>query len=129
MTFGQRLVPHRAVDIANDQGTSVVSIGPGTVFYAGEDQEVMFGPDFAKGFLRRHVADRPLNDVGLCTWCDECVKVCPAEAIEGREKELRFDYDKCIRCYCCVEICPQGAMKRNRTALKRAIKAVANLWP
>lgn len=44
MTFGQRLVPHRAVDIANDQGTSVVSIGPGTVLYAGEDQEVVFGP-------------------------------------------------------------------------------------
>lgn len=44
MTYNQRLVPHRAVDIANDPGTLVVAIGPGTVFYAGEDIETLFGP-------------------------------------------------------------------------------------
>lgn len=44
MTYNQRLVPHRAVDIANDPGTAVVAVGPGTVFYAGEDIETLFGP-------------------------------------------------------------------------------------
>lgn len=44
MTYNQRLVPHRAVDIANDLGTAVVAVGPGTVFYAGEDIETLFGP-------------------------------------------------------------------------------------
>lgn len=44
MTYNQRLVPHRAVDIANDPGTPVVAVGPGTVLYAGEDMETLFGP-------------------------------------------------------------------------------------
>lgn len=44
MTYNQRLVPHRAVDIANDPGTPVVAVGPGTIFYAGEDMETLFGP-------------------------------------------------------------------------------------
>lgn len=44
MTFDQRLSPHRAVDIANKPGTPVVAVGPGTVFYAGEDVDTVFGP-------------------------------------------------------------------------------------
>lgn len=44
MTYNQRLAPHRAVDIANNPGTAVVAVGPGTVFYAGEDIETLFGP-------------------------------------------------------------------------------------
>lgn len=44
MTYNQRLAPHHAVDLANDSGTPVVAVGTGTIFYAGEDQELRFGP-------------------------------------------------------------------------------------
>jgi murein DD-endopeptidase MepM/ murein hydrolase activator NlpD len=44
MTYDQRLSPHRGVDLANNTGTPVVAVGPGTVFYAGEDIETLFGP-------------------------------------------------------------------------------------
>ena len=44
MTYYQRLSPHRGVDIANDFGTPVLAVGAGTVLYAGEDIETLFGP-------------------------------------------------------------------------------------
>lgn len=44
MTYNQRLSPHHGVDIANDFGTPVLAVGAGTVFYAGEDIETLFGP-------------------------------------------------------------------------------------
>ncbi|MFZ1756105.1 MAG: M23 family metallopeptidase, partial [Caldilineaceae bacterium] len=44
MTYNQRLVPHRAVDIANTPGAPAIAVGAGTVFYAGEDIETLFGP-------------------------------------------------------------------------------------
>lgn len=44
MTYNQRLSPHHGIDIANDFGTPVLAVGAGTVLYAGEDIETLFGP-------------------------------------------------------------------------------------
>ena len=44
MTYNQRLAPHHGIDIANETGTPVWAVGAGTVFYAGEDIETLFGP-------------------------------------------------------------------------------------
>jgi murein DD-endopeptidase MepM/ murein hydrolase activator NlpD len=60
MTYNQRLSPHRGIDIANDFGTHVLAVGVGTVFYAGEDIETLFGPkpDFYGRLVVIEMADR-----------------------------------------------------------------------
>jgi len=87
-----------------------------------ESMDLVFGPRFTRGFFRRQVADRPSNIEGLCKYCNECVKICPAKAIVNIGGALKFNYDKCIRCYCCVEICPHSAMEKRSTWLKRLMK-------
>ena len=87
-----------------------------------EAMDLVFGPRFARGFFRRHVADRPRNIESICKYCNECVKICPAKAIVNTGGELHFNYDKCIRCYCCVEVCPHAAMEKQSTLLKRLMK-------
>jgi NADH-quinone oxidoreductase subunit F len=42
-----------------------------------------------------------------CIGCLRCFKVCPAEAIEGKPKEVhRIDPAKCIKCGLCFSVCP-----------------------
>ena len=53
-----------------------------------------------------------------CVYCGDCIRICPAAAIEfkGREqhKHVAVDYSKCIRCYCCHEICAVDAIDIKR---------------
>ena len=60
MTYNQRLSPHRGVDIANGFGTPLLAVGAGTVFYAGEDIETLFGPrpDFYGRLVVVEMADK-----------------------------------------------------------------------
>lgn len=97
---------------------------PGTAsgYVIPEAMDLVFGPRFSRGFFRRHVADRPSNIEDICKYCDECVKICPAQAIKNPGRKLQFDYDKCIRCYCCVEVCPHAAMEKQATLLKEIFK-------
>ena len=53
---------------------------------------------------------RILSDV--CTSCGRCAKVCPAEAITGKQKTkkekgkpYKIDAEKCIQCGMCLETC------------------------
>ncbi len=51
----------------------------------------------------------------MCTYCGECVKVCPAGVIwlteKGGEKKLSLSCCGCIFCGRCEEICQTGAIK------------------
>jgi ferredoxin len=41
-----------------------------------------------------------------CTGCQQCVKVCPTEAVTGpRSEPHNIDESKCIKCRACYEIC------------------------
>lgn len=50
-----------------------------------------------------------------CTYCGECVAVCPPNVIwlsgENDEKTLTLSYCGCIFCGRCEEVCPYGAIK------------------
>lgn len=49
-----------------------------------------------------------------CVGCGKCAEVCPAKAIEIKNKKAIIDRKKCITCFCCQEFCPKGAMKVKR---------------
>lgn len=49
-------------------------------------------------------------DKDLCTGCQECVKVCPAFAIEGDAgKPQEINEDRCVVCGQCVQVCKSYA--------------------
>ncbi|HOJ52704.1 MAG TPA: DUF362 domain-containing protein [Syntrophales bacterium] len=73
-----------------------------------------------KGVLRKYFLARPVPDMKLCRLCGECVKMCPAQAIESVGR-LSISYDRCIRCYCCIEICPYGAMMKKEGNMAKAL--------
>jgi uncharacterized protein (DUF362 family)/Pyruvate/2-oxoacid:ferredoxin oxidoreductase delta subunit len=81
-----------------------------------------YGPARLQGFIRRHLLQRPVCDVPLCTHCAKCWEMCPAGAISPSAGALPFDYDRCIRCYCCVEVCPQGALHTAESLMGRIVR-------
>jgi uncharacterized protein (DUF362 family)/ferredoxin-like protein FixX len=96
-------------------------------FSIPETGDLLFGPGFAKDFLRRHITSRPQSVDKVCKLCNECLEVCPAGAISNPGGSLDFDYEKCIRCYCCLEVCPHGAMEKHDSILKKIAKKYAGL--
>ncbi len=47
-------------------------------------------------------------DEDLCTFCYDCVSVCPQNAIPD-DDPVFTDPDKCDGCTACIHICPEGA--------------------
>ncbi len=60
MTWDGLLAPHRGLDMANDEGTPVIAIGPGTVYYAGDDsnQRFAFIKEFYGNLIILHLDQR-----------------------------------------------------------------------
>ncbi len=51
-------------------------------------------------------------DPKLCTGCGECVDVCDADAIEGKDGYIHIiDADYCEKCGRCVDVCEAGAAR------------------
>jgi ferredoxin len=48
-------------------------------------------------------------DIGLCTKCGKCVKVCPYGAIRMAELPV-FEEKKCMTCWACYNHCPTRAI-------------------
>ncbi len=57
---------------------------------------------------------KPTLKKRLCVGCGECARMCPAKAIEMKNKKPRINREKCIRCFCCQEFCPRAAMVAHR---------------
>ncbi|KJR40380.1 iron-sulfur cluster-binding domain-containing protein [Candidatus Magnetoovum chiemensis] len=83
---------------------------------------IVFGPDFIKKFIRKNLTARPSGIRDKCKVCTECIKICPAGAIENQKTHVGFDYHKCIRCFCCLEICPHAAIKVHEPILGKAVR-------
>jgi NADH-quinone oxidoreductase subunit F len=46
-----------------------------------------------------------------CIGCTKCSRICPANAINGKVKELHeVDIDKCLKCGACIDSCKFGAI-------------------
>jgi dissimilatory sulfite reductase (desulfoviridin) alpha/beta subunit len=67
------------------------------------------------------------NDVGVmggvlpgwnkdaCISCGLCVSICPAQAIEQKDKDFVLDIDKCLLCGLCINNCPSSAWTAEKT--------------
>ena len=45
-----------------------------------------------------------------CGVCEDCIDICPEEAIIKKAFKVEIDVDKCNDCGECVDICPTGAI-------------------
>lgn len=57
---------------------------------------------------------KPTLKKRLCVGCGECARMCPAKAIEMKNRKPHINREKCIRCFCCQEFCPRAAMVAHR---------------
>ena len=57
---------------------------------------------------------KPTLKKRLCVGCGECARMCPAKAIEMKNKKPHINREKCIRCFCCQEFCSRAAMVAHR---------------
>ena len=87
-----------------------------------ERRSLQFGGKgrFVSAFLRRCLEARPEADAS-CIGCAKCAQVCPAKAIEMKNRRPKIDRSRCIRCFCCQEFCPKGAMQVKRPLAARLV--------
>jgi uncharacterized protein (DUF362 family)/Pyruvate/2-oxoacid:ferredoxin oxidoreductase delta subunit len=64
-------------------------------------------------FLRKFER-RPVFIHNNCTGCNECIKICPQNAI-AMDRDIKnfivLNDRKCIRCFCCSEVCQSNAVQ------------------
>ena len=46
----------------------------------------------------------------LCNACEDCIDMCPVEAITLTDGKALVDPDECTDCYACVDPCPEDAI-------------------
>lgn len=64
---------------------------------------------------------KPTLKKRLCAGCGECARMCPAKAIEMKNKKPHINREKCIRCFCCQEFCPRATMVVHRPLAAKAL--------
>ena len=70
---------------------------------------------------RRAFRSDPSVHAPECIGCGKCANICPAKAINMKNKLPKIDRSACIHCFCCQEFCPKGAMKVRRTFIARLL--------
>jgi len=114
----------RELGMGSEEITVEGEVRPVADFRFPEPGAILFGPPAVQNFLRQHLVQRPVVDPSRCRLCGECWRYCPAGAVEGNQKAVRFDYQRCIRCYCCVEVCPEGALAAVDPLPARLVKRI-----
>jgi uncharacterized protein (DUF362 family)/Pyruvate/2-oxoacid:ferredoxin oxidoreductase delta subunit len=83
-------------------------------------------PKFIFHAFRNQLVLSPRIHRRKCIRCNECLKICPAQAIRS-ENKLTFDYSKCIRCYCCAEVCPREAIYLHAGPLRTVFQGIQSV--
>ena len=68
-------------------------------------------PQLIHGFIQDQLILTPKVITEACTGCDECFKICPAEAVQMTEKKAFIEKSLCIHCMCCHEVCRYHAIR------------------
>ena len=129
--YERGLIPEdwRKLDISGD----IDSFRVPDFNHIGQKNDVVFFGDMLLGqgrnpfkkalgkVMQKALRSRPGPDGETCVGCGQCAQICPAKAIEMRDRLPRIDRGKCIQCFCCQEFCPKGAMKAVRPVIARIL--------
>jgi ferredoxin len=79
--------------------------------------------------LTGFILPKPVFLANKCIGCADCVRSCPPNAIEMKNKKPEVKLSKCIRCFCCQELCPAKAIviKRNKV-IDKLVKSAASAF-
>ncbi|MBN2460653.1 MAG: DUF362 domain-containing protein [Candidatus Cloacimonetes bacterium] len=66
-----------------------------------------------KGKLQQHSSIKPYINNSKCTFCEQCLKWCPEQAIIPREGVAFIISEKCSGCGECLAVCKFNAVKYN----------------
>lgn len=76
-------------------------------------------PSFITRGMWRIIWQRPVINSNVCTYCEQCIKSCPVEALTSGVNIPEFNYNKCINCLCCIEMCPKKAISLKKSLMAR----------
>lgn len=87
---------------------------------ATEKNPLVLAPKKARGKI--------IVDAEKCTYCQQCVLICPVQAISYKEEDkiLSFNYAHCMYCGLCVEQCPNYALSHSNQ-LKKSVHNLKDL--
>ena len=71
--------------------------------------------------VRKTLSFTPETDADKCTHCNQCVEVCPTEAIDPHESSV-IDRWQCMICFACVKNCPMLAKQMTDPHFNGAIE-------
>lgn len=78
-----------------------------------------------KGKMRQHAALKPQVNGEKCTFCGECHRHCPSDAISLDQVQAHIDQDHCIGCAECVAVCRFEAVeydwKQENSVLQKSV--------
>ena len=78
--------------------------------FGGALKNIGMGCATRQGKLAQHCDVSPVVHLDKCIGCGECEIVCPAKAIQIKDKKSVIDKTKCIGCASCLAACPTMAM-------------------
>jgi uncharacterized Fe-S center protein len=92
-------VSHATGHMASGLGACIKNLGMGLASRMGK--------------LRQHSSVSPTIDAAACTFCELCIKWCPADAIVEQEGKAFILKDRCIGCGQCFTVCNFEAVRHN----------------
>lgn len=122
------VVSHCKGHIAAGYGGAVKNLGMGGIGAKNKDGRPERG--------RMHFAQNTHLEwnAEICSQCNQCVDVCPHQAINFDDRQIYLDQGRCVKCARCARVCPSGALAAPQSAdifqrcLAEAAKAVVDTF-
>jgi len=79
--------------------------------FGGALKNLGMGCASRQGKLAQHSDISPFIRSEICCSCEECINVCPSQAIRVIEKKAYIDSEACIGCATCIAVCHTNAVE------------------